>query len=208
MSKRFIIILAFCAVLLSACSVDTNLGINTLKGSGKYATRDYAVTGFTGIDACCGFQVTVTGGDTYKVSVTADDNILEAVVVEKQGDSVRIGFDTKKFPSISSTRLEAQVTLPELKSVNVSGGSQLSITGTSPKGSTLSVEASGGSKALLGSLSAQSANVNLSGGSQATVNVSGSLSYDLSGGAQLKYSGNPTIGHAATSGGASAGPGN
>ncbi len=208
MFKRFVIILAFGAFLLSACSTNTPLGISTLKGSGKYATRDYTVSGFTGINACCGFQVTVTGGDSYKVTVTADDNILDAVVVEKEGNGVRIGINTAKYPSINTTKLEAQVTLPELKSVNVSGGSQLSISGTSPKGSTLSVNGSGGAKALLGSLSVQSADVNLSGGAAATVNVSGTLNYDLSGGAQLRYSGSPKIGRSTTSGGASAGPGN
>ncbi len=207
MFKRFVIILALGAFLLSACSTNTPLGISTLKGSGKHATRDYSVTGFTGINACCGFQVTVTGGDAYKVSVTADDNMFDAIVVQKEGDSLRLGIDSKKYPSISTTKLEAQVTMPELKSVDVSGGSQLSITGTSPKGSTLSVNGSGGSKALLGSLSVQSADVNLSGGSQANVNVSGTLNYDLSGGAQLKYSGSPKIGKSSTSGGASAGPG-
>jgi hypothetical protein len=46
----------------------------------------------------------------------------------------------------------------------------------------------------------------LSGGSHATVNATGSLDYDLSGGSQLRYKGNPVIGLSTASGGASAAP--
>ncbi|MGE5139624.1 MAG: GIN domain-containing protein [Rudaea sp.] len=176
---------------------------SALQGSGKYATRDYAIDGFTEINACCGFQVTVTGGDTFKVSVTTDDNVFDAIVARKEGSTLRIGFDTLKHPSVSTTRLEAAVTMPDLQTVTVDGGAQLRLGQPAPKGTTLRVNGNGGAQADLRSMPVQKARVELGGGAQATINVTASLDYALSGGAQLHYTGNPTIGTASTSGGAS-----
>ncbi len=177
---------------------------SALQGSGKYATRDYAIDGFTGINACCGFQVTVTGGDTFKVSVTTDDNVFDAIIASKEGSTLRLGFDTLKHPSVSTTRLEAAVTMPQLQTVNVDGGAQLRLGQPAPKGTTLTLNGNGGAQADLRSMPVQKAAVNMGGGAQATINVTGPLDYTLSGGAQLHYTGSPTIGTSNTSGGASA----
>jgi hypothetical protein len=50
------------------------------------------------------------------------------------------------------------------------------------------------------------ADIDASGGSQVTVNVSGTLNVDASGGSQISYSGNPTLGTIDTSGGAQVRP--
>ncbi len=206
MVKRFIIIvIALFAVLLVGCRITTgDLGISGIKGSGKFATRDYSLNGFRSIDACCGFRVTVTGGDSFKVSVTTDDNVLDYILAQKEGDTLRLGFDTSKATSFSTQKLEAVVTMPELQSVTLSGGAQLFLGQPAPKGANLNVNGSGGSRAELAGMSVQSARVTLSGGASANVNVSGKLDYNLSGGAQLRYTGNPSVGSSATSGGAAA----
>ncbi len=173
-----------------------------LRGSGNITTRDYPVTGFTGVWLSAGFQGTVTGGDTYKVTVTADDNVFDAVSVGKQGDMLRVALDSTKYPSITTTRLEVAITIPELRAVDLSGGSRLQAGQPLPKASSLSVNASGGARADLGSLTVDSASVTLSGGAQATLGVRNALDYSLSGGAQLHYSGSPTIGRSEASGGA------
>jgi hypothetical protein len=170
------------AALLSACS-QLQAVTTVLRGSGHYQTRDYPIDGFTGITACCGFRVTVTGGPAFKVSVTADDNILDVLSVKKVGQTLSIDIDRTRAVSINSTKLEAAVTMPALQAVEVSGG---------------------GSQADVSGAAAAKATVTLSGGSRATVNVTGSLDYDLSGGSQLRYQGSPTIGRNTTSGGSSA----
>ena len=62
---------------------------------------------------------------------------------------------------------------------------------------------SGGATLHLPDFKVNNANVNLSGGSQATINLDGRLDANLSGGARLFYVGNPTLGTINTSGGAS-----
>jgi hypothetical protein len=193
MFKRLSIILVV-AALLTGCSVLPTTGGKALQGSRKIATRDYALDGFTGIDASAGFKVTVSGGSAFKVTVTTDDNILDVVSVRKEGSILHIGIDPAKARSFTTTRLEAAVTLPALESVALDAGSQLTLVRPAPQGTTLTVIGKAGSQADLGAMPVQKANVTLEAGSKATVNVSGQLDYKLSAGSQLRYTGSATIG--------------
>ena len=82
--------------------------------------------------------------------------------------------------------------------VELSGGSQLTGQGSAGE---LTVGASGGTQLHFANYLVQDANIELSGGSQATINLDGTLDADLSGGSQLYYYGNPTLGHIETSSG-------
>ncbi len=83
--------------------------------------------------------------------------------------------------------------------IDLSGGSIAKMEGA---GADLVVDASSGSQLDLSNFQVYNANVQLSGGSQAIINVQGRLDADASGGSQLKYIGEPTLGNIQTSGGA------
>jgi hypothetical protein len=159
-------------------------------------TRDYVLDDFSGIDARNGFNVTVTGGDSFKVAVTADDNILDALAVRTDGGKLQLSVDASKARSISATRLDAAVTMPELKEVSLDSGSRLIIANPAPLGSSLKLDQKAGSHADLSAMPVQTADVSLSAGSSADVNVTKLLNYDLHAGSQLRYTGNPAIGAA------------
>ena len=72
---------------------------------------------------------------------------------------------------------------------DLSGGSSLELRGSA---NDVSIKSSGGSNLMLHDFSIVDAKVNLSGASNATVNASGSVGGDLSGGSKLYYTGNPT----------------
>ena len=74
---------------------------------------------------------------------------------------------------------------------DLSGGSQVNLEGTADD---LVVNASGGSHLRLESFAVKNADINISGGGGATVNVSGTLNVDLSGGSRVIYVGGPTLG--------------
>jgi len=83
--------------------------------------------------------------------------------------------------------------------LTLSGGSQLTLKGA---GKRLTLNASGGSPVdLTDFVSAGDARVVLSGGSRANIHLKGRLDADLSGGAQLRYKGSPTLGQIHSSGG-------
>jgi hypothetical protein len=123
-----------------------------------------------------------------------------------------------------TTQLRAEITMPDLQSLqlsggtvvnaqnfnvtsnfvaDLSGGSRLTMTG---QGANLTVRGSGGANINLTGFPVHNATVDLSGGSQCIVNLDGRLDATLSGGAQLHYKGNPTLGRIDTSGGASISP--
>jgi hypothetical protein len=180
--------------LLAACCLPITSGVGALTGSGKMATRDYAIEDFTGIDAINGFEVTVTGGDAYKVSVTADDNVLDALSVKKAGDTLRLGLDGSKAQSVHTTRLEAAITMPELKEVSLDSGSRLTVAEPAPRGTALKLTQKAGSHSDLSAMPVQTANVTLYAGSGADINVTEKLDYTLHAGSQLRYTGSPATG--------------
>ena len=83
---------------------------------------------------------------------------------------------------------------------DTSGGSNVTLGGS---GQDLTVDASGGSQVNLDDFSVVGANIEASGGARVTVNPSGTLDADASGGARIIYLGNPTMGEIDSSGGAS-----
>jgi hypothetical protein len=208
MHKRFITyvmpaLLAASGLLVACCVPITSVG-GSLTGSGKMATRDYAIDGFTGIDAKNGFKVSVTGGDAYKVSVTSDDNILDALSVRKSGNTLLLGVDSSKAQSVNTTRLEAAITMPELKVVSLDSGSRLTVAEPGPRGTTLKLTQKAGSHSDLSAMPVQTADVALYAGSSADINVTDRLGYQLYAGSQLRYTGNPAIGTSKTEAGSTA----
>jgi len=74
---------------------------------------------------------------------------------------------------------------------NLSGGSHVRLNGSADN---LNVECSGGSHINLEGFSVSNADIKLTGGSHATVNVGGTLNVDISGGSEVIYIGEPTMG--------------
>ena len=198
MTRRFAS-LVLLAALAAACAAPSGL-----IGTSSVATRTFELEGFTAIEACCGFQVYLSGGDQFTVAITANKNVLPVLSATLQGDTLRIGLDETQTRSIVTSRLEARVTMPTLEAVNLSGGARLRLDGTAPQAADLLLRLDGGARADLFDLHLENAQVTLTGGSSAELTVSGRLDYDLSGGAHLTYAGQPMVGKAATSGGASA----
>ena len=186
-------------------------------GSGDLVTREEFFSGFTSVDAGSGFNVEISQSSSYSVLVTADDNVMDNIIVSKSGDTLNVGVNWAV--SLSSVTLKVEITMPELRSLELSGGVQGRIEEITSSDS-ISIDLSGGSQ-LVGNGEAvdltvdgssgsqldftdfivQDASIELSGGSQATINLDGTLDADLSGGSQLHYYGDPTFGDIEKSGG-------
>ena len=152
-----------------------------------------------------------------RVIVTADDNVMELIEVSKSGDTLNVGI--RWGTRLSSATLKIKITMPTINRIELSGGSQgkiedfssanpfsIDLSGGSQlngQGSAgdLTIDASGGSQLHFADYFVQDVNIELSGGSQATINLDGTLDADLSGGSQLYYYGDPTLGEIETSSG-------
>jgi hypothetical protein len=234
LKARFLLALLLAVILLAACQ---NI---SLTGSGTVVTEEKTFSDFDKIDVSHGFKVDVSLGDTYRVVIRADDNVMEHVDVSKNGDTLKIGLKPRRSYQLKNTTLEAEVTMPALAGLDLSSGSHVNIAGLqsaedfdvnlssgshlrgdleagnadfdisggshltlSGSAQDLKLDASGGGQIDLSDFPVVDANVEVSGGGGAIVNVSGRLDADASGGSHVTYVGNPTLGDIDTSGGAS-----
>jgi len=186
-------------------------------GSRNLVTKEEQFSDFMVVDAGSGFNVEISKASSYSVIVTADDNVMEYIEVSRSGDALKVGVNWGT--SLRSATLKIQITMPAIKRIELSGGAQGKIedfsssnafsvelsggsqlTGEGSAGE-LSVDASGGTQLHFADYSVQDANIELSGGSQATIYLDGTLDADLSGGSQLYYYGNANLGEIETSSG-------
>ena len=205
-------------------------------GSGNLETETFNFNDFTKIIAHNGFNIEITQSNNFKVEITADDNVKEYLNVTKSGDKLEIGLEG--YRSYSLVTLEAKITMPNIYEIDLSGGSQASITGfsssrnfsTSLSGGSkldgnivtanaefelsggsrvtlegsaddINIDSSGGSHITLESFLGDSADISISGGGIATINIDGTLDVNLSGGSRVLYIGKPVIGDFKMSGG-------
>ena len=91
-------------------------------GSGDLVTNQESITDFNAVDVSSGFNVEISESNSYSVRVTADDNVMEYVEIRKSGDTLVVGL--RWGYSFRSVTLNAEITMPELHSLELSGGSQ------------------------------------------------------------------------------------
>jgi len=183
--KLLILGLALCVVtLLAGCDLSRGVSI---AGSGIIVTREENITGFDRIDANHAFQVEVRQGETYGVVIRIDDNLEKHLEVVKKGSTLHISFETNRAYFVRNVTLQAEITMPALAGLNLSGASSATITGfTSTK--ALDIDLSGASS-LRGDIKAGNAGFDVSGASRvtltgsagdATIEAEGASAVDLS----------------------------
>ena len=157
MFKSKMLVLFLAGVLLAGC------GVRTITGSGNVVTQEEAITGFDQVDISHSFEVDISQGDTYGVVIRVDDNIVRYLKVVKLGNTLQIGLEPNP-PNIRSATLQAEVTMPELTGLDMSGASHVTITGFK-SAQALVVDASGSSH-LQGGIEADTVSFSLGGSSE------------------------------------------
>ena len=104
------------ALSLSACH------LNMVHGKGPMKAKDFDLAGFTGVEASSAMKVTIHKADRFKVSVSAQENLLPYVEAEKRGDVLCLRL--KPEHSYTNLQVEAHVYMPELAFVGLSGACQ------------------------------------------------------------------------------------
>jgi hypothetical protein len=220
LSLAIVVIVAVAAVVAIIAIVaasGTSIIPGTVIGSGNSVTHQENFTGFTAVTVSSGFRFTVTHSSSYGINVTMDDNLFSYLQITNSGNVLSVGL--KPGYAYLSAPPKVEIRIPDITRLDLSGGtsgtlsgfilshdftatasggSVVTISGSAPN---LTLDASGGSRLNLPDFSATNAHVDLSGGSQATINVNGGLDANLSGGSQLFYSGNPTLGNIDVTGG-------
>ena len=148
-----------------------------VSGSGHTTTRSFDLAGFDGVNVSNAIRATIKQGESYSVSVTADDNLWDHVQVRTNGQTLEVGLQPGAY---NNTHISAEITMPALSRLSLSGASQGNISGFKST-SGLSMDLSGASRAS-GDAQAGPANISLSGASNLSLNGgASSLSLDASG---------------------------
>jgi hypothetical protein len=168
--KRLPFILLIAAVLmtviaLSGCNV---LGA-TITGSGNVITQEFDFSNFDEVSLAYAFVGTITQGESYSVVVRIDDNLVESLMAEQDGNRVNIGLEPNAL--VRRGTLEVDITLPSLTVLEVSGASQAQMNGFT-LADDFTGEASGASR-IHGDVAAGNLNLEASGASTITLAGSG-----------------------------------
>ncbi len=153
----------------------------TVTGSGNLVSRSFDLDGFSRIDAGHGAQVEVTRGEAFSVDVEVDDNAVSKLDVSVSGDTLHIRL---KADSVVNVTFRVRVTMPELTGVTVSGGSGLQGV---LDGEDLDLDVSGGSRATLTGTAGR-VTIDASGGSRALLGdlAAGDVKLEASGGSHVE----------------------
>lgn len=139
--KKISIIAAIALMFYSSCMIAGT------KGSGHVITKEYHETGFKNIDISSSMKVYLTQGDNYEVKIDAEDNILDLIVVKKEGDKLILKF--KNNVSVSPTKdIVIHITAPDFHELEASGAGGYVSTGLI-KTNELSLGLSGATKVKL-----------------------------------------------------------
>ncbi len=217
-----------CVDLGSGINTNINTNNEDIYGSGRITTIDMNLYGFNKIELGHAFRARIKHGESFSVKISVDDNIDHLVEAYQSGDKIKISLeDGYDYHDVT---LEADITMPDIELLNLSGATYALITGfdfdhkltinasgasridgaleagdvfidlsgassidLNGSGDYLNIDCSGASSLKLGDFICANASLDLSGASSATLNVTETISADLSGVSTLYYWGNPTF---------------
>jgi Putative auto-transporter adhesin, head GIN domain len=208
MKKIGILIFGLALIIGVISSFSTSFGSFSFRtpkvvGSGVIKTQLRNVVDFNEVKASGAMNVEILAGETFLVEVEADDNLIEHIITELDGETLKIYTENRLS---AKSKIVVRVSMPNLKEANVSGASKMNISGIQNedlslrasgaskiniKGETksLDIDISGASKIDAEALIAESVKAEASGASSAVINATQQLDADASGASKISYIG-------------------
>jgi eukaryotic-like serine/threonine-protein kinase len=143
-------------------------GGGAIVGSGNPATKTWEVAGFDRVQIRSTFRAEIIKGTAFKVTTTADDNVIPHIAVEKEGTTLKISLASGSYGLNSP--LKAEITLPTLVGLDITGASKGTLKGfQSERELTLKIS---GASHLDGGIAIENGTFNVDGAS--TLSLAGS----------------------------------
>lgn len=167
--KRLLLPACLLLAVLAAGCLPICLAGSVVTGSGRLATREMDLKGFSRIEAGSAFVLDVAQAEDPSASITADDNLFDYLDVSVSGDTLHLGL--RPGHSYQHVTMRAQIALPTLRGLQLSGASQASVSGLRSS-EDLALDLSGAS-IMRGDLEAGDLRVDESGASRLELTGSG-----------------------------------
>ena len=155
--------LSFAALATGGCAFisddEDEKGAATGTASGDGSTRNYAVSGFTGIVVAGSDDVEVTRGERFSVTATGDAEVLDRLIVRIDGDKLEVRRRSGSWSGSGSATV--RVTMPALTSIEAVGSG--SITADTLTGEDASIDIAGSGDVRLSGVAARKLTVGIAG---------------------------------------------
>lgn len=150
---RLLITISLFALAAAACS-----DILGERGSGDVITETREVSGFAGIDLASQGRVEVELGDTERLVIEAEDNLMPLLTSEVEGGTLVLGTTENIDPTED---LVYSVTTTGLDHIRLSGSGDIRAPNTA--GDSLTLELTGSGSILLNDMEVEAVNAVISG---------------------------------------------
>jgi hypothetical protein len=156
------------------------------------SNREFNLSGFTRINVRFAMEVEIVKSDSYSVSVSGSDMLVDNIDVSLEGDRLIIGYKLNliSFFTAPFTRAHARITLPELRELNITGAVRGTVKGfDSPGDFALSV--AGASRLDISDMSSGSMKWDISGASHidGQVKIAGDVDIRVAGATRVELKG-------------------
>lgn len=189
--RRMAVVLILGAVLIAGCSaIEESTNSLVIKSSDTIITETPSLTNFDRVSAAYTFDVTLVPGDTFAVTLRIDENVQEHLDVHVSRRTLYLDLKDRDggYSVEGDVIMEATVTLPVLRGVELSGASTASMSGFEQV-DTFAAQLSGAS-GLTGDVAAGALTLTISGASHAELTgTASSLAVELSGASTASLSG-------------------
>jgi len=191
--KKALISIVFLVAVLSLLGFPGCKGLNS--GS-NIITEKKDVKDFTMLDIGSAFEVDIKKSDTYSLTIEAEENLIDYIEVTQTGTSLRIYLSPRHLFTdftLANRKMKAVITMPNLYGLALSGASKGTVTGFSSQ-ANLNLEASGATTLKLENMAAGNTQIEVSGASTMTGNLTAAdVNFVVSGASTLNLSGSATV---------------
>ena len=111
------------ATLLSGCEISA---------PGNVVTAEKDFTNFSFVEVEGTFEVEITKSDLFSITISADDSFFDYIAVSKEGETLRIYLNPRHTFTdftLQARILKAEITMPALYGLQLSGASQGIVSG-------------------------------------------------------------------------------
>jgi hypothetical protein len=155
------------AATIAACAATSSCG-QVHASAGKTVSRNYQVGNFQEIEAAGPYDINVQTGGNPSVSARGPEKVLENIVVEVQGDKLRIHSQNHGFFNFgwgSHGRTVFTVTVPMIRAATLAGSGDLSVNSVS--GDSFAGTLAGSGDLSVGTVNVKSLKLSLAGSGDA-----------------------------------------